>query len=276
MRCFKSPEHRAETAYQTVTEILAEPEHDFLPGPTLKSYLNHIQKNEAQATKTWNKADRDLHTFRAQRIRWDLKNVERRLAKAQKELEALCPTGTCVEEGDQVLWDLLKLQTEYEFWQTTTPELECKIDLYDWKDRVPQDHSRHHNCIRKRRREYDWFAQAIEQTKEEALAHCTKTGCSLLPIPTLEELVDKRIEELEDDIVRLNEESKLFEDYIQKFSPTSLDKEGQAWADFERWHSGVVNGPHYAREQTDYLRSELRGGGDRNRLRRHIDTANRW
>ncbi|KAH7402792.1 hypothetical protein BKA66DRAFT_9521 [Pyrenochaeta sp. MPI-SDFR-AT-0127] len=268
--CKRGP---AEAAYRRIEEL----EGKINQGEDKEiGYIEHskqaILSYEDQIQNELDEQERWVLVVKAQLKRWEIARHEAELKAAKEEVGRLCPDGMCVKDEDVIVWEFYSMEKEYEKAQRALPPKKtCEWDLTSIVDWDPPDPVLYRNCVTKRKREAYWLQLAYTQFKTETLQHCAETGCTLLPQPTLEELVSARIQDLEEHIIHDQTRAVTMYDW----RPTLPEHAEKAQILFEMEASGAANGPWYIRDLIDDLKKRLVDGSDKARLWRCIDDPNR-
>lgn len=123
-------------------------------------------------------AERELKKYQYISATWLIEDYREELEEARQEVARLCPDNVCVAEAEMILWEYLALQVTQEEVQLSNPTQDCECDL---KIQPSSDPYWLEKCIANKATERLWLDLAIEQSHEEALAHCSNTGYQLLP-----------------------------------------------------------------------------------------------
>jgi hypothetical protein len=247
----------AEAVHKQIIELEGEP--DLLGAGAI--YGSYEQLISFQAQKREDKNEEWFWTYRTQVTRWTLDRQQADLELAKQEFDRLCPDSVCVKPGEAVLWELYSVEKEYMKMQRSTPvEEQCSTELWSWKvdDGVNVTETMQRSCVANRQRTRDWTRLAYEQAQADALTYSERTGCELIPRPTLEQLVHERIAKLERDIDLSLARAEAMEAWL----PTLPEDAEKARRYFAMDLSGYVNGPHYLREEMEWFEKELEGGQD--------------
>jgi hypothetical protein len=252
-------------AYEVIEKLEGKP-GDAESGGRISRLQREIVQKEAELPTHISYQDYWVHFFRLQSKKWRLEDVQVGLADAKVEAARLCPESPCIKTEDLILWEFHSLEKEYIKAQRASKiEDQCEWDLMDYVD-IPFDPSRLPNCIANKDRSAHWLHLAYTQSRADALS--THMISSLIPQPTLEDLIANKISELERDIVRDTARAIRMYDWLPALPEDA--EEARLW--FESEASPAANGPWYMRDRIVELREMVAGGEEvRKRLRRCFD-----
>lgn len=251
----------AEAVYKRIEEL--EGESDMVGAGAIYGTREQLMSFEHQIKANYQRDEQEywFWVYRTQMTRWHLQRQQDDLHRAREEFERLCPDGVCVKPGDEVLWELFYVEKEYNKMQRRTPvEEQCATELLSWKvdDGVDTTEEMQSNCVANRQRERHWLYLAYSQAKADALAHCSVTGCQMIPQPTLQDLITDKIAMLERHSALSRARAEAMNDWL----PTLPEHAEKARKYFEMDMIAAVNGPHMWHETVEWLEKEAVGGED--------------
>lgn len=122
--------------------------------------------------------ERELRQYRYQSAVWVIEDLRTELEAANSEVERLCPDGVCTKEEDMILWEYSAMQRTYEEASYSNDLEHCEHLLHNTP---PYDPAWLDKCTENRATWRVWLDLAFEQSHSEAVAHCERSGCELLP-----------------------------------------------------------------------------------------------
>ncbi|KAH7071103.1 hypothetical protein BKA63DRAFT_517337 [Paraphoma chrysanthemicola] len=264
----------AKSAHDIVEELEPSDRESRYYGDTIKGIKERVQGFESKIAQANDYQERWAHKISHQLACWRLDRALARLAAAKADIARICPNALCVDPADLILWEFHSLEKEYLSAQRgPSIEAQCENEQYDTQHYADPSPKRMVICHARRRRETKWFEMAYTQSRTAALARCAQTGASLIPQPTLEQVAEEKIAELEAYIADSHARAAIMDEYFPNI-PKDAEK---ALMYFEMEHSAAVNGPWYARERIEWVREQL-GEDDESRRRmwRCFDDSECW
>lgn len=179
----------------------------------LERWKRMVAAQEKKAQEAKGRVQQWHATWRLLKDTFTLGQLEAELARAEEEKDRHCPNEVCVQPEDLILWEVRKLETEVTKARVcSSPTKKCERRMANLPRGTPSEPGRFATCVRLLGCEQQWLYRAYCQAKSEALEHCAKTGCTLLPPYTLEQRSREHIIELEHTIARANQwEEKMVE-----------------------------------------------------------------
>ena len=202
--------------------------------------------------------EHELKNYQYLGTTWLAEDYRAELEEARQEVARFCPDNVCVAEADMILWEHLALRGTQEEVQLSNSTQNCECDLQTQPSNDPHWLEK---CIANKATERLWLDLAIEQSHEEALAHCSNTGCQLLPFSDVYARAHGKIAEYERKIERsVAYRERVKTDYLRDRPEVGakaiaqMEKDQTDRRDLEAYFQGHV-------ESVKKLIAELREGG---------------
>lgn len=232
--------------------------------------IGHIGYKKREIVRLENelKREKDLNqrwiiTWRLQKANWDLERADDDLQDAIREKQRLCPGGVCVRSDELILWDFRAIEKEYTKAQgSRNSTTRCRSRIENVSEHAPPDPNRFDNCIAQLKREKFWLHLAYSQSKAEALQHCAKAGCTLLPPDNLEVRAKAKIEEYVRIIAQDLKSWERITAWIDSVPDTQLEARHEAGIYSELTRQGRS----YRMHDIEQIEEQLAEGGDKDAL----------